>query len=182
VSGWVTLYDVAVEPFRWGNAGEGLAALALVALGAAVSAALRRRGLRGATAVMSLVCGVAAFFVVRTLDHREDHERCVEAARRGEGEVVEGTVERFRPVTSVWRQPWSEEFELGGKRIRYPLIGGGCGFHRVLAEGGPIREGQRLRLRLWNDEILRLEMADRDAQALPVRAVAHPPPGATSRP
>ena len=179
MSGWVTVFDVASEPFRWGNAGEGLAALALVALGAAVSIALRRRGARGATLVMSLACGVAAFFVARTFDHRREHLECVEASRGGGGRWVEGTVERFRPVVSVWQRPAWEEFEVGGERIRYPLIAQGCGFHRVLVEGGPIREGMQVRLLLWREQIRQLQIAGGDGPAPPAAAGS---PGRPPRP
>lgn len=174
MNGWVTIFDVASEPFRWGNAGEGLAALALVALGAAISIALRRRGARGATLVMSLACGLAAFFVARTLEHRREHLECVEASRSGTGHWVEGPVERFRPVVSIWQRPAWEELDVAGEHVRYPLIAQGCGYHRVVAEGGPIREGMQVRLLLWRDQILKVEIAAADLAGPP--AHSHGPP------
>jgi len=159
VNGWVTVFDVASEPFRWGNAGEGLAALAIVALGTAGTFAVRRRsGMTAGAVILGVAVALALFFVSRTVRHRREHEACVEAARRGEGRVVEGVVRDFHPLTTVWQRPASESFSLDGETVRYPLVAEGCGFHRTVVEGGPIREGMRVRLLRWNGEILRVEI------------------------
>jgi hypothetical protein len=157
-------FDAATEPFRLGNAGEGLAALALVALGIAISLALRQRGARGATAVLALACGTAAFFAVRTLDHLGQHDTCVEAARHGEGELVEGTIERLRPSGSLW--PWSasERLLVDGQEVRYPVLASGCGFSRKNAQAAGVREGAAVRVLVWHDQILRVDVVGR-AQA-----------------
>lgn len=158
---WVTIFDVTSEPFRWGNAGEGLAAMALVALGISGAAALRRRRARGATGVLALAAGVAVFFAVRTLDHRREHEACIEAERSGGGSVLEGVVRDFRPAASPWRRPLSESFVIDGELVRYPIYARGCGFHRTTLRS-PIGEGMRVRLVLWKGQILKLEIDERD--------------------
>jgi len=164
VNGWVTVFDVASEPFRWGNAGEGLAALAIVALGTAGTFAVRRRSGMAAAAILGIAIALALFFVSRTIQHRREHEACVEAAQRGEGRVVEGVVREFHPLTTVWQRPAYESFSLDGETVRYPLVAEGCGFHRTVVEGGPIREGMRVRLQRWNGEILRVEIDAAAAQ------------------
>ncbi len=163
MSGWLTIFDVTAEPFRWGNAGEGLAALAIVALGASASVALQRRRVRGGTTILAVAAGLAVFFAVRTLDHRREHGACVQAARSGAGRVVEGVVHDFRPLRSLWQRPWSESFTVDGLAVEYPLLAQGCGFHRTSVEGGPIRDGMRVRLVEWKGEILRLDV---DASAI----------------
>jgi hypothetical protein len=172
VTAWVTIFDEVLQPFRWGNAGEGLAAFALVALGASASMALHRRGARGGTAILAAAAGLAVFFAVRTLDHRRAHDACMEAARRGNGRVIEGVVEDFHPLRSVWQRPWYESFVVGGVTVRYPLLSQGCGFHRTMLEGGPIREGMRVRLREWKGEILKVEIDRASMEPPPHR---HPP-------
>ncbi len=172
MTSWLTIFDVAAEPFRWGNAGEGLAALALVALGASASVALQRRRVRGGTAVLALAAGVAVFFAVRTLDHRREHAACLEAVRDGSARVLEGVVTDFHPLTSVWQRPALESFSVDGVTFRYPLLAQGCGFHRTEIEGGPIRDGMKVRLLEWHGQILRLEV---DAGDLRLPPHQHPP-------
>lgn len=155
---WVTIFDVTAEPFRWGNAGEGLAAVALVALGAAASIALARRGRRGGPWLLAVAAGISVFFAVRTIEHRREHTACVEALRGGTGRVLEGRVEQFDPLDSVTKRPWYESFVVDGVRVRYPFLAKGCGFHHTSLEGGPIRPGMRIRVTEWQGELLRVEV------------------------
>ena len=161
MSGWVVAWDVAAEPFRWGNAGEGLTAIAIVTSGAAAVVALQRRRRAVRAAVFSAAILVATFFVWRTVEHRREHLACKGASRHEEGRVVEGRVRNLRPLTSVWQQPRYDVFELGREQIRVPLIAEGCGYHLPQIQGGFIREAMRVRLRIWNGQILRVEI-DRD--------------------
>lgn len=162
MSGWVTIWDVAAEPFRWGNAGEGLGALSVVALGAAVFGALRGRSRGGAVAAVCSSLAVALAMVWGSLDHLRVHRMCADASRHEEGRVLEGVVHDYHPLTSYWQRPTDETFTVGGERIRFPLVADGCGYHRTTLEGGPIREGLRVRLWQWNGQIVRID-ADRDA-------------------
>jgi hypothetical protein len=154
----LTIFDATAGPFRWGNAGEGLAALALIALGASASIALQRRGVRGGTTILAVAAGLAVFFTVRTLDHRREHADCVEAARRGDGRVIEGTIRDHRPLQSIWHWPWEESFVVDGTTVRYPVLNQGCGFHRTAAERAPFREGMRVRLLQWGSQLLKVEI------------------------
>jgi hypothetical protein len=162
VSGWVTIWDVAAEPFRWGNAGEGLGALAVIAIGAAVGGAVRGRTRRGAALALAASFAIAGAMLWSSLEHLRHHRACAEASRQEEGRILEGVVRDHRPLTSYWQRPAAEFFTLGGQRVRFPLLREGCGYHRTTLEGGPVREGLRLRLLEWNGEILRID-ADRDA-------------------
>ena len=172
MNGWVTIFDVTAEPFRWGNAGEGLAAVALVAFGAAAMIALHRRHRRGGTTILAVAAGLAVFFAVRTLDHRRTHQECVDALRKGDGRLVEGKIENFHPLDSIFQSPSYESFEVGGVTVRYPLLAGRCGFHRTTVEGGPIRAGMRVRITEWQGEVLKLELEKGVVAEPPHR---HPP-------
>ncbi len=154
-----TVFDVTSEPFRWGNAGEGLLALAIVSAGVAGFVALR--GSSPAVRWIVLVAAAVGAFVYvgSTFEHWRYHERCVVAAKRGEGRVLEGEVQDFRPLPSIWQRPAYESFVVDGERVRYPMLRQGCGFHRSSRAGDPIRDGLRIRLREWQGEILKLEVA-----------------------
>ena len=116
MSGWVTIWDVAAEPFRWGNAGEGLGALSVVALGAAVFGALRGRSRGGAVAAVCSSLAVALAMVWGSLDHLRVHRMCADASRHEEGRVLEGVVHDYHPLTSYWQRPTDETFTVGGER------------------------------------------------------------------
>jgi hypothetical protein len=162
MSGWVTIWDVASEPFRWGNAGEGLGAVALLALGGAAGGALRASRRASAALVLGVSCALAAALVWTSLEHQRSHAACVAASLHGDGRVLEGEVSDYRPLTSYWQRPAAESFTLAGELVRLPLVAQGCGYHRTTLERGPLRDGLRVRLRSWNGQILRVEI-DRDA-------------------
>jgi len=155
--GWHTLWAVGSEPFYWGNAGEGLLALASMVFGGAAYLGMRRASLLRARAALVAGAAVAAFFVSRTVKNVLDHEACTRAARDGAGKVVEGVVTDFHPLTSVLQQPPYETFRVGDERVSIPLFSEGCGYHRTVVEGGPFHEGMPVRLLLWNGLILRVE-------------------------
>jgi hypothetical protein len=163
VSGWVTIWDVAAEPFRWGNAGEGLWAASSLFLGIAFArATLRRRTIATAALSMFVSISVAGALVWKSLEHQRHHSECVEASRQQAGEVLEGIVRDYRPLESYWQWPAEETFTLGDETMRLPLVREGCGYHRTTLEGGTLRDGMRVRLLAWRGQILRVEV-DRDA-------------------
>lgn len=166
MSGWVTIWDVAAEPFRWGNAGEGLGALALLALGGSAGGALRGRSRASAAVVLGISCALAGGLLWSSLEHHESHAACVAASQHGEGRVLEGEVRDLHPLSSYWQRPPVETFTLAGEVVRLPLLVNGCGYHRTTLEGGIVRDGLRLRLHQWNGQILKVE-ADRDAVLVP---------------
>ena len=103
---------------------------------------------------------------------RSSHDACVLALRSGEGRLLEGTVEHFEPLQSLWSARWSESFVVNGVRVSYPLLARGCGFHNTLIEGGPIRPGMRVRVTEWHGELLRVEV-DSAAMKPPPHRHAH---------
>ena len=162
MSEWVTIWDVALEPFRWGDAGEGLVALAAVAIGVAAGGALRGRSRSGAALAVMASLVLAGTVLWSSFDHLRRHRACAEASRLEQGRVIEGVVHDLRPLNSYWQRPTDETFTVGGERVRFPLVANGCGYHRTTLEGGPIREGLRLRLWQWNGQIVRID-AGREA-------------------
>jgi hypothetical protein len=169
VSAWQTVYDATTAPFQWGNAGEGLVALAILALGFASFFALRRARAAWRVVALAVALSGSAAYVAETVRHRREHDRCVTAAERREGELIEGVVEDYRPLDSPWHRPATESFVVNGTRITYPLLSSGCGFHRTHLENSPIHDGVRVRLRYWQGQILRLEIERPDALGQPQR-------------
>ena len=161
MSGWVTIFDVASEPFRWGNAGEGLAAMSVLALGAAAGSALRGRRRRAAAVTLAVSALVACAIVWSSFANQTLHDACAAASRTGDGELIEGVVRDLRPLTSYWQRPAEERFAVGSREVRLPLVPSGCGFHRTQLEGGPLRDGLTVRLLSWRGQILRVDV-DRD--------------------
>jgi hypothetical protein len=168
--GWHTVWSVGSDPFYWGNAGEGLLALAAVVFGGAAYLGVRRTSVLRARVALVVGAGLAAFFMSRTVQHVVDHDACTRASRDGSARVVEGVIRDFRPLTSVLQQPAYETFRVGDERISIPLFSDGCGYHRTVVEGGPFREGMPVRLLLWNGRILRVETRQ-DGQGQAARAV-----------
>jgi hypothetical protein len=155
--GWHTIWAVGSAPFYWGNAGEGLLALASMVFGGAAYLGIRRTSLLRARTALVVGASIAAFFVSRTVQHVVDHEACARAERDGSGRLVEGVIRDFHPLSSVLQQPAFETFRVGDERVSIPLFSEGCGYHRTVVEGGPFHEGMPVRLLLWNGRILRVE-------------------------
>ena len=93
-------------------------------------------------ATIATVGGNAA--LARTL--RED--RC---------EVVEGVVTEFQPMPPGGKG--MESFTVGGKRFEYSDHVITSGFHQTASNGGPIRNGVRVRIHHVGNDIARLEVA-----------------------
>jgi hypothetical protein len=155
--GWHTIWSLGSEPFYWGNAGEGLLALASVVFGGAAYLGIRRTSLLRARAALVVAAAVAAFFVSRTVQHVVEYQACARAERDGSARVVEGVIRDFRPLTSVLEKRSDETFRVGDEQVSIPLFSEGCGYHRTVVEGGVFREGMPVRLLLWNGRILRVE-------------------------
>ncbi|MFL5262969.1 MAG: hypothetical protein ACJ79R_22810 [Anaeromyxobacteraceae bacterium] len=148
---WVSLFDVAHDPFRWGTAGEGLLAVALVAMGFGVARAVRRRF---AIAAFCAALALAAGYVAETMRHRAEHAACAEAARRGDGRVLEGVA---RDVRAAPR--WAgETFVVAGETVECPLVAERCGFTRAVV-GDALHDGARVRVRVWDGQVVKLEVA-----------------------
>jgi hypothetical protein len=156
---WHTLWSLGTTPFHGGNAGEGLLALAALAFGGAAFHGLRARSLGAARVALLVSLGIAGFFVSQIAQHLVDHEACVRAEQEGQVRVVEGVIQDFHPLRSVLQRPSYETFRVGGELVSLPLFTESCGYHRTVVEGGPFREGMKVRLHLWNGTILRVDVA-----------------------
>jgi hypothetical protein len=152
MTGWVAIFDVAAVPFRWGNAGEGLVALALVAMGFGVARGVRRRRL--AIVAFCAALGASALYVAETVRHRAEHAACADAARRGDGRVLEGVARDVRAA-----QRWEgETFVVAGETVACPVVADRCGFARA-AVGSALHDGARVRVRVWDGQVVKLEVA-----------------------
>jgi hypothetical protein len=129
--------------------------------GAAAGSALRGRRRRAAAVALLVSLLLAGAVLWSSFDNQARHDACVEASRRGDGDVVEGEIRDLRPLTSYWQRPAEETFTVGSRSVRLPLVTSGCGFHRTRLEGGPLRDGLKVRLLAWRGHILRVDV-DRD--------------------
>lgn len=82
-----------------------------------------------------------------------------EANRLGSYVVVEGCVRDFVPRTSLQRGSPSESFTIDETTFSYTGISS-YGFNQTAAQGGPIHNGLRVRIRSFDQIILQLEIAE----------------------
>ena len=80
------------------------------------------------------------------------------ALARGEAVRVEGTITAFIPGRSDGHPP--ESFQLGTRQYEYSPYLVRPGFRWVRGNGGPLRDGLRVRLYDVRGDIARLEVAD----------------------
>lgn len=85
-----------------------------------------------------------------------DYLRAVGTMRRHEAQVVEGPVEHFVPLPVTGHA--LESFSVQGVRFSYSDYLITAGFNRTASHGGPIREGERVRIWYLGGEILRLDV------------------------
>ena len=78
-------------------------------------------------------------------------------ARSENIDVVEGTVTQFVPAP--FESHAQESFVVNGHRFAYSEHDETTGFHQTQAQGGPVREGQRVRIAYSGRDILKLEIA-----------------------
>lgn len=173
---WVALWDVAHEPFPLGHAGEGLGALAVLVLGVTLALGLRRARLAVRVAVLAAAVTGAGQLLASALHRHRRHAACAAAARSGEGRVLEGAVREFRPLVSAWQRPPVETFVVGGERVELPLFSDDCGYHRTVVEGGPFHEGFRVRLTVWEGQVVKVEVPAGSAPSAAAGHAAHAGP------
>ena len=78
-------------------------------------------------------------------------------ARHENVDVVEGTVTQFVPMP--YEGHANESFVVNGRRFEYSEYDETAAFHHTQSHGGPIREGQRVRITYSGNDILKLEIA-----------------------
>src|SRR6185369_11450486 len=118
-----------------------------------VARGLRRRPL--AVAAFCAALAVSALYVAETVRHRAEHEACAEAARRGDGRILEGVA---RDVRAAPR--WAGgTFVVAGETVACPVVAERCGFARA-AVGEALHDGARVRVRVWDGQVVKLEVAE----------------------
>jgi hypothetical protein len=85
-------------------------------------------------------------------------QRRLEAeVRAGREQTVVGTVEHFQPEPVGGHQ--DESFEVAGREFHYSSFDFSAGFNTTQPKGGPIHEGQTVRVTFVNGDIVKLEIA-----------------------
>jgi hypothetical protein len=96
----------------------------------------------------------APVFTYLFFDSYRSYDELMNALNTGRYESVEGLVERAQAVARTR----GERFEVKGIRFEYAPMDNAHGFKKPAADGGPIREGQYVRIAHIGREILRLEV------------------------
>ncbi|HUA61373.1 MAG TPA: hypothetical protein VML19_21610 [Verrucomicrobiae bacterium] len=150
---YVTLFDISQTRFQWAYPSFGLLFLVTgLILTLVVSRWSKRRSPRIAGGVMMVFsAGWTAFAIYST--HR-DYVECLEAFRRNQATVIEGTVEDFRIAPY---EGMDECFRVQTATFCYSDESIQPGFHRTGARGGPIRPGLAVRITAYRGNILKLE-------------------------
>lgn len=152
-----TLYfDITQEPYpwRWLTVLLVASALALPILIAWIRRLTSRKNV-SAIAVVPLVLTLVAAVVSSVSLYRYQHLRGV--LRSGRCAVVEGAVTAFSPMPP--NEHAEEFFSVAGVRFGYSRVLLAPEFHATAIDGGPIREGLRVRITHFEGKILRLEVA-----------------------
>ena len=85
-----------------------------------------------------------------------DYQHLASDLRDGRCAMVEGVVTDFDPMPAAGHK--YESFTVAGKRFAYSDYVSTAGFNNTSSHGGPIREGQHVRIRYLGNEIARLEI------------------------
>jgi hypothetical protein len=148
-----TFYVVTRNGFDWLLIVE-LAFMALVA-----TLVLRKKMTPGAQGlswgIMLLGGFIALLAILFTVDSYAENSI---AYLRGQYSVVEGSVENFHPLP-YGKGDYRETFSVGGQDFSYSdsLNGPEC-FQHSSTHGGPVRQGQYVRIAYSNNCILKLEI------------------------
>ena len=86
----------------------------------------------------------------------EEYHRLTTGYRKGSAEYAEGVVESFSAMPAEGHR--DEEFRVNGARFHYSEFSTTCAFHNTQSQGGPLRDG--LRVRIWHigNSIIRLDV------------------------
>jgi hypothetical protein len=155
-----TVFDIAAEGFRGWEDPAAIVAIILVAI--LVTWRLKifenRRGGTWVLFVSLLMCGLAV--VAGCLNWR-DFVAARNAFLRGHFEIAEGLVTAFKaalPPNAGHGEQLVERFAVNGIPFSYSEEGGAPGFHKTKILGGPIHEGEYVRISYVRNTILKLEI------------------------
>ncbi len=84
-----------------------------------------------------------------------DYWTLVQREKSGRVQTVEGVVHDFREAPDSKAE---ESFAVGNKRLSYKTYAVKQGFNTLRMNGGPIRDGARVMVTIFGDQIVRLEM------------------------
>jgi hypothetical protein len=107
------------------------------------------------TWIAAAVCTAAVLFL--TVSPYVEYRQMLSALAQRRAVTIEGVVTDLSPGDEGGHVP--EWFTVSGHRFTYSRSDDSPGFTRVRGVGGPIREGQRVRILEVNDRIARLEIA-----------------------
>ncbi|GGI82568.1 hypothetical protein [Shewanella gelidii] len=97
--------------------------------------------------------GMAVLFLVLECSYYSDHHELLADYKNGRFQVIEGRVTDFQTDTH------KESFFVAGAFFEYEQFLIAPFFHTVSAEGGPIKEGLKVRLSHVEGKIVKLEIA-----------------------
>jgi hypothetical protein len=85
-------------------------------------------------------------------------ESLIQVLRTGHVEVVEGDIEHFQPMPEGCHAP--ERFDVAGHRFAYKDCFDAGGFNQSSTKGGPLEQGQHVRIFYRDGLILKLQLAE----------------------
>jgi hypothetical protein len=129
----------------------------LLIVGGFAVQALRRREYNSLVGMCLWLCFWACAGVFGVSNVIRQQWRCLEQARSGDFQVVQGEVRDYKPMPS--RGKGSESFTVNGIHFSYSdgdLSRGG--FNNAALHGGPIREGLYVRICHRDGRVLKIEV------------------------
>jgi len=172
---YITVFEIGPDTVDWWIAGS---CLYVVAIGAGVALFGRfilRLAIARGIGQLFVAIGLAMFAAALTaLTHEYWQLSSVYTGQHYK--VVEGIVEDFQPMP--YAGPSEECITVTGERFCYSDFNSTAAFHQSTSHGGPVRQGQPVRISHADNAILRLEIrsdqlpsvADRAARADTERA------------
>lgn len=89
----------------------------------------------------------------------------VHVLNTGQARIVEGEITDYTP--QAWTGRPLESFRVGGERFSFDGFGATPAYHKRVRNGGPLREGMRVRLFEFRGNILRVEVLATDRGTAP---------------
>ncbi len=104
----------------------------------------------------SWIIGSSTIVLFALLIAISSEKRVVDKYEKGEYRVVEGIVERFKPMSPGHHG--NESFWVSNELFKYSTNNIKPGFRKTKVTGGPIREGLNVRISYINGMIVKLEI------------------------
>jgi hypothetical protein len=153
---YTPIFDISSAPYPWRWLAVLLAA-SLIALPLLTVWVRGRSSKKKITAVVIVPWVLALLAAVVSGLSLYSYWRLSGALTSGRGDVVEGVVAAFSPMPPNGHA--EEFFWVAGVRFGYSPVLLAPEFQATAIDGGPIREGLRVRITYFEGKILRLEVA-----------------------